>query len=333
MIDAQVADSIAVGEIWPRVTTIEDMCRLWCHRQCKCWYQEPKFLFKMPPRRSKGEEIKYLFFKDELKMGDDAFVLIGKEVAPNSKIHEAMFPLLEEFTDVFHYELPDALPPLCDIQHHIDLEPSSQLSNRQHYRLCLGEHEELRRQKLRDFVEGLPYHGDSSIDDLVGNSRMNFVYLWGNDAGPSVEERALLFLVAQDRIKDWKQSKNGNFQLGNEKAPRGILMMSKKVQYEVRRRFNMRSEESLVNDGRRWQTIVDHLRPPPDHRSTVVDRPSQVGRPGQVGSWAESVGSWAGSRTGHVGFGSGRPRGMPRVSHMCTRVSSVCLRGIYVDAE
>nr|GEV69031.1 putative reverse transcriptase domain-containing protein [Tanacetum cinerariifolium] len=134
----------------------------------------------MPPRRSEGEELKYTFFEgdglsfdewrdygvagddyeeppifdddqfeDELEMRDDAFVLIGKEVAPNSEILEAMFPLLEEFFDIFHDELPNALPPLCDIQHHIDLEPSSQLPNRPHYRLCLGEHEELRRQ---DFV-------------------------------------------------------------------------------------------------------------------------------------------------------------------------------------
>nr|GEY47748.1 putative reverse transcriptase domain-containing protein [Tanacetum cinerariifolium] len=144
-----------------------------------------------------------------------------------------------EFSDVFHDELPDVLPPLCDIQHHIDLEPSSQFPNRPHYRLCPGEHEELRRQleefvsnghirkiislcaqpcrplnlmsllvsgsvpkKVQNFVEGLPYHGDSSDDDLVGNSRTNFVYPWGNDEGPSIEERALLFLEAQDRVKE-----------------------------------------------------------------------------------------------------------------------------------
>nr|GEX64459.1 putative reverse transcriptase domain-containing protein [Tanacetum cinerariifolium] len=94
-------------------------------------------------KRSEGEEFKYPFFED-LEMGDDAFVLIGKEVAPNSEIPEAMFPLLEEFFDVFSDELPDALPPLCDIQHHIDLEPSSQFPNMSHYRLCSGEHEELR---------------------------------------------------------------------------------------------------------------------------------------------------------------------------------------------
>nr|GEY03237.1 hypothetical protein [Tanacetum cinerariifolium] len=136
----------------------------------------------MPPRRSEGEELEYPFFegdgssfdewrdygvagndyegppifdddqfKDELEMGDDAFVLTGKEVAPNSEIPEAMFPLLEEFFDVFPDELPDALPHL----------------------MSPGEHEELRRQ---DFFEGLPYHGDSIDDDLVGNSRTNFVY-------------------------------------------------------------------------------------------------------------------------------------------------------------
>nr|GEX50484.1 hypothetical protein [Tanacetum cinerariifolium]GEZ27046.1 hypothetical protein [Tanacetum cinerariifolium]GEZ27623.1 hypothetical protein [Tanacetum cinerariifolium] len=64
-------------------------------------------------------------FEDKLEMGDDFFVLIGKEVAPNSKIPEAMFPLLEEFSDVFPNDLPDAFPPLCDIQYHIDLEPGS----------------------------------------------------------------------------------------------------------------------------------------------------------------------------------------------------------------
>nr|GEU50935.1 putative reverse transcriptase domain-containing protein [Tanacetum cinerariifolium] len=139
-------------------------------------------MFKMPPRRSEGEELKYpLFegdgssfdewrdygvagddyerppifdddqFEDELKMGDDVFVLIWKEMALNSEIPEAMFPLLEEFSDVFHDEMPDALPTLCDIQHYIDLYPSSQLTNRLHYRLCPREHEELHRQ-VEEFI-------------------------------------------------------------------------------------------------------------------------------------------------------------------------------------
>ncbi|GJS02583.1 putative reverse transcriptase domain-containing protein [Tanacetum coccineum] len=63
--------------------------------------------------------------EDELKMGDDVFVLMGKEVAKDSEIPKAMIPLLEEIFDVFPDELPDGLPPLRDIQHHIDLEPGS----------------------------------------------------------------------------------------------------------------------------------------------------------------------------------------------------------------
>ncbi|GJY14823.1 putative nucleotidyltransferase, ribonuclease H [Tanacetum coccineum] len=70
----------------------------------------------------------------------------GKDVAEGSKIPEAMIPLLEEFLDVFPVELPDGLPQLRDIQHHIDLDLGSQLSNRLHYRISPGEHEELRRQ-------------------------------------------------------------------------------------------------------------------------------------------------------------------------------------------
>nr|GFB85863.1 hypothetical protein [Tanacetum cinerariifolium] len=179
-----------------------------------------------------------LVFEDELEMRDDIFMLIGEEVAEGSEISEAMFPLLEDFLDVFLDVLPDALPPLCDIQHHIDLEHSLQLPNMSRYRLCPGEHEELRRQveefvsnchirkmstcaqprgpldlmslhvsgfvptKVHNFVGGLPYHGDSFDDDLVGNSRTNFVYPWGNNEGPSIEERALLFLEAKDRVKE-----------------------------------------------------------------------------------------------------------------------------------
>ncbi|GJS94328.1 putative nucleotidyltransferase, ribonuclease H [Tanacetum coccineum] len=103
---------------------------------------KPKELVNKPT----GNLLTLSQFQDELQMGDDVFVLIGKEVAKDSEIPKAMIPLLKEFSDVFPDELPDGLPPLRDIQHHIDLEPGSQLPNRPHYRMSPGEHEELRRQ-------------------------------------------------------------------------------------------------------------------------------------------------------------------------------------------
>ncbi|GKD56081.1 hypothetical protein Tco_1289468 [Tanacetum coccineum] len=67
------------------------------------------------------------------------------------------------------------------------------------YRLKLPSH--IRCSDVFNVKHLLPYHGDSSDDDLVVNSRANFVYPGVNNAGPSVEERACLFLEAQDRVK------------------------------------------------------------------------------------------------------------------------------------
>ncbi|GJV20460.1 putative nucleotidyltransferase, ribonuclease H [Tanacetum coccineum] len=67
------------------------------------------------------------------------------------------------------------------------------------YRLKLPSH--IRCSDVFNVKHLLPYRADSSDDDLVVNSRANFVYPGGNDAGPSVEEHAQLFLEAQDRMK------------------------------------------------------------------------------------------------------------------------------------
>jgi hypothetical protein len=78
------------------------------------------------------------------------YLLGGKEGNEVGEILEEAKGLVEGFADVFPAELPDELPPLCDIQHQIDLVLGSCLPNRPHYRMSPKEHEELRQQ-----VEGL----------------------------------------------------------------------------------------------------------------------------------------------------------------------------------
>ncbi|GJR89824.1 hypothetical protein Tco_0213835 [Tanacetum coccineum] len=85
------------------------------------------------------------------------------------------------------------------------------------YRLKLPSH--IRCSDVFNVKHLLPYHGDSSDDDPVVNSRTNFVYPGENDAGPSIEERAILFLEARDRVKKgllFKRPKTSRFEAWNE---------------------------------------------------------------------------------------------------------------------
>jgi len=54
--------------------------------------------------------------------------------------------LLEEFKDVFPNELPRGLPPICGIEHQIDLVPGASLPNRPAYRCNPEEAKEIQRQ-------------------------------------------------------------------------------------------------------------------------------------------------------------------------------------------
>ncbi|XP_026416607.1 uncharacterized protein LOC113312054 [Papaver somniferum] len=91
-------------------------------------------------------------FEQTLREEGCVLILINSVVRePLPSPPEHFQRLLEDFQDVFPNELSPGLPPLRDIQHHIDLIPDVVLPNRSHYCMSPSEHEELRR-KVEDLV-------------------------------------------------------------------------------------------------------------------------------------------------------------------------------------
>jgi hypothetical protein len=60
--------------------------------------------------------------------------------------------LLENFVDIVVDELPNSLPPIRSISHHIDLIPGERFPNKEAYRLTPQENEEVKRQ-VQDLLD------------------------------------------------------------------------------------------------------------------------------------------------------------------------------------
>lgn len=58
-----------------------------------------------------------------------------------TKVPKKQIPLMKEFKEIMPDDLPDGLPPIRDIQHHISLIRIDNLPNLQHYRMSLKENE------------------------------------------------------------------------------------------------------------------------------------------------------------------------------------------------
>ncbi|XP_024005017.1 uncharacterized protein LOC112082150 [Eutrema salsugineum] len=70
----------------------------------------------------------------------------------DSEIPPEVQAILNRFKDVFPEEIPPGLPPLCGIEHQIDLVPGSALPNKPTYRMNPEETKELERQ-VRDLMD------------------------------------------------------------------------------------------------------------------------------------------------------------------------------------
>ena len=94
---------------------------------------------------------KHTEFVRECRDTQEVYLLVvkGESVSEPLKVNQIPMEvqrLLEEFHDVVLKELPNEIPPMRDIQHHIDLILGANLPNLPHYRMSPRENEILCEQ-------------------------------------------------------------------------------------------------------------------------------------------------------------------------------------------
>ncbi|XP_022553253.1 uncharacterized protein LOC111203620 [Brassica napus] len=116
---------------------------------------------RIPPPQQKTTQQSLIIisksqFEEEIREPCPLFALVAVDTKPEQGvvIPPEFTPVINEFQALFTEDLPAGLPPLRDLQHHIDLVPNATLPNRAHYRMSPEEHEELRRQVEELLLKG-----------------------------------------------------------------------------------------------------------------------------------------------------------------------------------
>ncbi|XP_024028355.1 uncharacterized protein LOC112093679 [Morus notabilis] len=117
-------------------------------------------------------------FQKDMKGEPFIFALVLKEAPEeNAHVSPSLQSLLQDFGDLTSEELPSTLPPIRDIQHHIDLVPGAALPNLPHYRISLKENE---------ILQGI-------IDELLTKKLIR----------PSLSPCAVLALLVPNKDNTW----------------------------------------------------------------------------------------------------------------------------------
>lgn len=96
----------------------------------------------------KGKEQMFLMFVRKRKDSDEIELVNHMNVEEETKVQS----ITREFSDVFPADLPKGLPPKRFLEHHINLQPGSSPTFKNHYRLSQQDMDEL-KEHLKDLLD------------------------------------------------------------------------------------------------------------------------------------------------------------------------------------